>query len=964
MGTGSSLNDEREPHLTVQHAAGNILSRILKKIYVFFNSHIILVLLCLTSIGILLLLLGFHYISTEVIEMMALQEAKRTSKIMTEVRSLYTSEVVSPARMHGVRSTHKHKDSQGNIPLPATFTILLGQRLAESESQAQVRLYSNYPFPWRKDEGVKDEFEHAAWKYLQANPSQVYYRFEKNNSGTVLRYATADIMREACVDCHNTYPDTPKTDWKIGDVRGILEVVQPLDSVVVQLQHTLQGLFLIILVLGAVVMGSVVMVILKLRRHSKELKEGIAERTATLRRANQEMDRLISQHKAAEENFRGLLEFAPEAIVSIDEKGKIVLVNAQTEELFGYAREELLGQAVEILLPERDRGSHQAYCAEFMTRSWHMNHTMGRGRELVARCKDGRVCPVEISLGFLETPQGNVGMAFIRDITAKKKATKELQAVYAHTEQLLNSISSILIGVNEKGTVIRWNSLAELVFEIAGHDAVGKSFWDSPIGWDTQAWSTVSEAVGHVLRTKQPVQLEYLRILSAGRGERILGLTITPILVNHEQDAGFLILGSDITESKQNEEQVAKLHRLNKQILDSAGEGIYGLDIEGKVSFVNPAGAKMLGYQETELVGVSMHLTVHHTKSNGLPYPEEECPMYASFRDGIGRQIANEVLWRKDGTCFAVEYTSTPIYDNGILSGAVITFRDISQRQQLEAQLSLAQKMESIGQLAAGIAHEINTPTQFVSDNLRFLTESFQDLQKVLVVYDQVVHALPRDAVDAQLLETMETTLAEADLTYVAEEIPKALQQSLDGAERVGNIVRAMKEFSHPGTTEKKPVDLNQAIESTITVARNEWKYVAEVVTQLEPTLPLVPCLPGELNQVILNLLINAAHAIGDVVQQAEGQKGLITITTQRLAESVEIRIADTGAGIPEAARQKIFDPFFTTKEVGKGTGQGLAIAHDVIVNKHGGRLFFETEIGTGTTFVIQLPYQRSEVRS
>ena len=299
--------------------------------------------------------------------------------------------------------------------------------------------------------------------------------------------------------------------------------------------------------------------------------------------------------------------------------------------------------------------------------------------------------------------------------------------------------------------------------------------------------------------------------------------------------------------------------------------------------------------------------------------------------------------------------------EDGSPLGIVLLGEDITERQQLEAQLSLAQKMESIGQLAAGIAHEINTPTQFVSDNLRFLTESFQDLQKVLVVYDQVVHALPRDAVDAQLLETMETTLAEADLTYVAEEIPKALQQSLDGAERVGNIVRAMKEFSHPGTTEKKPVDLNQAIESTITVARNEWKYVAEVVTQLEPTLPLVPCLPGELNQVILNLLINAAHAIGDVVQQAEGQKGLITITTQRLAESVEIRIADTGAGIPEAARQKIFDPFFTTKEVGKGTGQGLAIAHDVIVNKHGGRLFFETEIGTGTTFVIQLPYPKTD---
>jgi signal transduction histidine kinase len=187
-------------------------------------------------------------------------------------------------------------------------------------------------------------------------------------------------------------------------------------------------------------------------------------------------------------------------------------------------------------------------------------------------------------------------------------------------------------------------------------------------------------------------------------------------------------------------------------------------------------------------------------------------------------------------------------------------------------------------------------------------------------------------------------------------EVPQAIQQSLQGIGRVTTIVRAMKEFSHPGSEEKSDTDLNRAIETTITVARNEWKYVAEVVTDFDPALPLVRCLPGEINQVILNLIVNAAHAIADVVENNGKSKGTITIRTRSQGDRVEIRVSDTGTGIPETIRAKIFDPFFTTKGVGKGTGQGLAIAHSVIVDKHGGTISCETEVGKGTTFVIRLP--------
>ncbi len=389
-------------------------------------------------------------------------------------------------------------------------------------------------------------------------------------------------------------------------------------------------------------------------------------------------------------------------------------------------------------------------------------------------------------------------------------------------------------------------------------------------------------------------------------------------------------------------------------ILDSVEEGIFGIDREGFITFINPAGAKLIGWKKEKLIGQSQYVIIHHTHLAGAP---EESPIYATMTKGDMPYGRNEIFWRKDGSTFPVECAHTLIQStNKENTEAVVTFRDLTNQQKRELQLRQSQKLESIGQLAAGIAHEINTPIQFISDNLRFLTDSFHEVQKVLEAYAHLVCALPPDAVDPQRLQEMAATLAEADLPYVTAEIPKALHQSLDGAERVANIVRAMKDFSHPGSTAKTLYDVNKAIESTITVAHNEWKYVAEMVTQFDPALPLVSCLPGEFNQVILNLLVNAAHAIEAVVGKAEGGKGTITVTTRMQNDGVEIRIADTGTGIPENARHKIFDPFFTTKEVGKGTGQGLAIAHDVIVKKHGGRLTFETEVGTGTTFIIQVP--------
>jgi PAS domain S-box-containing protein len=276
------------------------------------------------------------------------------------------------------------------------------------------------------------------------------------------------------------------------------------------------------------------------------------------------------------------------------------------------------------------------------------------------------------------------------------------------------------------------------------------------------------------------------------------------------------------------------------------------------------------------------------------------------------------------------------------------------ERHQMEIQLRHAQKLESIGQLAAGIAHEINTPTQFIGDNLHFMQDAVNDLFGLLGQYHLLREAARSQTFAQGLAEEIEKTIQTINLADLEKEIPLSITQANSGVQRVAKIVQAMKDFSHPGNETKMPVDLNRAIESTLTVCRNEWKYVADLKTDFDPSLPLVSCLPGEFNQAILNIVVNASHAIADKV--GDKGKGMIGVSTRRLGDRVEIRISDTGTGIPEAVRGRIFDPFFTTKEVGKGSGQGLAISRSVVVDKHQGEIFFETETGQGTTFVIRLP--------
>lgn len=389
-------------------------------------------------------------------------------------------------------------------------------------------------------------------------------------------------------------------------------------------------------------------------------------------------------------------------------------------------------------------------------------------------------------------------------------------------------------------------------------------------------------------------------------------------------------------------------------IAQTASDGIVTADETGRIQFANDAAASIFGFSDSELLWRDFESLapgyLECFASCGRNANSPEAPIELVGKHKTGREMPLEISLS--------ECVQGP--QNHRLT---LVIRDVTERKRTERQLAQSQRLESIGQLAAGIAHEINTPIQYVGDNIHFLSDSFKDLSALLAAYRQLdcpngnAEAVPglRDAT-ARLAEAI-------DIDYLQAEIPKAIQQSLDGVRRVAEIVGAMKELSHPGTTAKCAVDLNHLINNTILVSKHAWKLVAEVTTEFDLDLPTIQCIAGDLSQVILNLIVNAADAIADAAQAKGGVKGHIKISTRRCENWAEIRVSDNGTGVPESIQPRIFDPFFTTKDVGKGTGQGLAIAHAIITQKHQGTIQFETQKGVGTTFVIRLSIEEQENR-
>lgn len=417
---------------------------------------------------------------------------------------------------------------------------------------------------------------------------------------------------------------------------------------------------------------------------------------------------------------------------------------------------------------------------------------------------------------------------------------------------------------------------------------------------------------------------------------------------------GIVGLLTDITEIRRREEQSKERAENVASIMDHLTTGVVLIDEDARIQLFNESCEAMFGYSKNEMLLQPIEQLL-----------DAGCKQaFCSYISGLTSQasrIANQefTALRKDGSSFPIEFGANQIViDSKIMLAG--TFQDISMRKQeqkrreeLETELIHSSKLEAVGQLAGGIAHEINTPIQFIGDNLGYLETEFASILPLLEKINNSTDGSESASDTVINRNELLRLLEEIDIEFISTDIPQAISQSIHGIRDVSRIVQSMKEFSHPGSQSAKVFDVKKAIENTVAISKAEWRNVAEVEMDFSEETPQITCIPGAINQVLLNMVVNAAHAIGEAKRPGVGK---ITLKTQKQEELLLIQISDTGTGIPEEISSKVFDPFFTTKQVGRGTGQGLAISWDIIVKKHGGSIEIDTALGKGTTFSIRLP--------
>lgn len=523
------------------------------------------------------------------------------------------------------------------------------------------------------------------------------------------------------------------------------------------------------------------------------------------------------------------------------------------------------------------------------------------------------------------------------------KISESLKQSEIRGRLIVNSMLDGLVVINYQGIIEAANPAACSMFAYSREELLGKNV---KILMDDSHSKSHDTYLQDFLKTGE---------------SSILGKTEGTVLYGRDKAGGIFPLNIKLSQLKTGNREhfvayIQDLRELHESeqlrnilgvAVEKAADAIVILNTDKTIEYVNPMFTETLGYSFEEVIGKTQ-IEV------GLTDEKDEIlqEMWSAMEEEDKIWSGYVRSWHKGGYLLDEEITLSPVSKpDGSITHYVQIRRDVSNRLKIEAQLHQAQRLESVGLLAAGIAHEINTPAQYVGDNMHFLGDSFEDLQKFHAGLSKL---MGKDAKQVQVAK-IKALRDEQDVEYLMGEIPRSIKDSLEGIAQVTKIVSAMKEFSHPGG-DRKLVDINRTIESTTTVSINEWKYVASIEQNLDTTMPLVPCYPGELKQVLLQIIVNAAQAITEVVREDIDGKGLITIDTGVVGDSAEIRIRDTGTGIEKSIRDKIFDPFFSTRNMGEGTGQGLTMAYNSIVEKHGGSIDVESEVGVGSCFIIRLP--------
>lgn len=669
------------------------------------------------------------------------------------------------------------------------------------------------------------------------------------------------------------------------------------------------------------------------------------------------MTREISKRKN-EELFRAIFEKAAVGIVIADLEGRPQESNHAFQEMIGYNANELRGMIFAEFTHPDDIGADMELHRDLVAgnRGWfQMEKRYIR--------KDGKILYVRLSISLVGNENGEpnsiIGMA--EDITETKRAQESLLNTHKQLLGVIEFLPDATLVINRDKKVIAWNRAMEEMTGIPKEEMIGKGdhayavpFYGSmrPILIDlifSDNWETKKNYARFERKGDKLYAENFIPTAFKGKGA-YLSASASPLFDSEGDIVGAIQIIRDITEHNQMNEALREAHNQIKQLLVSVSSVIIAVDTEDRVIQWNHAAKKTFGIKEADVIGKQFSMC-------GIIWDWVEVLEYISKCKEKDQKSLDIKYTRPDGSEGLFGITVNPINsESGMFSGFVLLGEDITEKRNEETHKILSQKLESIGQMAAGIAHEINTPMQYISNNTSFLKDAFTNLQQLYDVYIALINKLEQERVYSDIIAQIREKENKLDIEYLLKEIPEAISQSLEGINRVSKLVLAMKDFSHSGGKEKMLSDINRGIENTVAISRNEWKYIAELDIVLERNLPLVYCCIDETNQVILNMIINATHAIKDAIEKQIISKGKIKIQTQSQGGFVKIFISDNGIGIPQSIINKIYDPFFTTKEVGKGTGQGLAIAHDIIFNKHKGSIHVQSEVGKGTVLTISLP--------
>jgi PAS domain S-box-containing protein len=657
--------------------------------------------------------------------------------------------------------------------------------------------------------------------------------------------------------------------------------------------------------------------------------------------------RLADDHTAQlhEAQLQALVaQHTDRAVMILDPNSCIEWVNPAFTQLLGYSPQEVIGSRPDFLYGADSSSDTRKLVEQRTAAGLGVNVDVWFYTKLgAALWVRSEIRPVRTAEGVLEH---FVALAF--NIAVSILDAERLAIEHELLNLIVNSVPQLIVW---KDCDLIFRGCNEQYARVAGldspHDVIGRTVAQLPlIAQHAERYDRIDR---QIIASGTPA-LRLREIWRRADGEeRVVIMNRMPLRRGDQTITGILSVSEDVTENERATQKIRDDEERWTLALEVNDVGVWDWDVLARSAVGSRRWTELLNGQ-TSLHSVEIPLPMELIHADDLPrfkssWNELLAGTAPALESGLRLLVADCYRYmRMRGEVVKRD-------SSGKALRVIGTIVDIHEAMLRQAQTANAGKLESIGQLAAGIAHEINTPTQYVGDNVRFLGDAFAGV----TTFFAGLAAITNSGEPWVSADTVRTSLKHADMPYLCEEIPKAIAQSLEGIERIAKIVGAMKEFSHPGE-DPTPTDINHAITNTIAVATNEWKYVATIITDMDASLPPVPVIPGEFNQVMLNIIVNAAHAIAAAKTADPARKGKIRIVTCQSSQWAEVRISDDGCGMPSHVRDRIFDPFFTTKPVGKGTGQGLSIAHHVIVEKHRGTISVHSEVDRGTTFIVRVP--------